>query len=355
MNTYPSEEVTLKDIILLLRDYFRFFLRNWYVFLVAGLTIGGWFAWDAHTTEGTYKARLRFSLNEESGGGLGSVLGEFGFGGSSSGTNFVKLVELARSGEVLNDLLFDSMTVGQDTVLTANLLIDLYRYHQAWEESDMISGFVFTRSDPAVFDRRENRVMKSLQILMGGNPEMGINGLCEVEFDEESSIVKMKVSTVSESLSLSLARQWYLALSDLYVRQAIAPQQHTLTIVETKVDSIRGVLRGLQVRYARLQDRRAGIVLKESLIEMELIQRELGLNQMIYGEAVKNQEQARFLLANQTPAFGIIESPVEPINLNKPGLLINLVKGGIVGGILAGIVLFGVKLYLDTINEKETI
>jgi translation initiation factor 2 gamma subunit (eIF-2gamma) len=67
---------------------------------------------------------------------------------------------------------------------------------------------------------------------------------------------------------------------------------------------------------------------------------------------VKNQEQASFLLANQTPAFGIIESPVEPISINKPGLLISLVKGGIIGGILAGIILFGIKLYLDAMNEK---
>ncbi len=81
---------------------------------------------------------------------------------------------------------------------------------------------------------------------------------------------------------------------------------------------MREVLNVLQTRYARLQDRRTGVVLQKSLTEMERVQRELGLNQIIYGEAVKNQEQASFLLANQTPAFGIIESPVEPISINKP-------------------------------------
>jgi hypothetical protein len=354
MNTYPSEEVTLKDILLLVRDYFRFFLRKWYVFFIAGLIAGGWFAWDAHNTEGTYYAELRFSLNEDGGGGggLGSVLGQFGLGGGEAGPNFFKLMELARSGAVMNELLFDSMAVGEDTVIVANHLIGLYGYHEAWEKSEQMSGFVFNGADPTTFDRRENRAMKSLQTRLRGGVEAGIDGLCEIEFDEQSGIIKMETSTTSESLSLHLAEQWYVALSTLYVRQSIAPQQSTLVIIETKVDSIRGVLNVLQTRYARLQDRRTGVVLQKSLTEMERVQRELGLNQIIYGEAVKNQEQASFLLANQTPAFGIIESPVEPISINKPGLLISLVKGGIIGGILAGIILFGIKLYLDAMNEK---
>lgn len=355
MNTQLPEEVTLRDILLLIGDYSRYFLRRWYVFLLFGLLGGGWFAWQAYHTEGLYGANLRFSLNEDSSGGgagLGSVLGQFGLGGGSSGPNYLKMVEIARSPSVFNELLFDSIAVGADTILLANYLIDLYGFHEGWAESDQMAGFLFTRNDPVAFDRRENRAMKSLQSKLRGNSGMGIEGLCEIEFDGEAGIIKMTVNTLSENLTLHLARRWYEALSKLYVLQSIAPQKRTLTVIKTKVDSIRGVLDVLQGRYARLEDRRSGVVLRSNLTEIDRIQRELGLNQIIYGESVKNQEQARFLLANQTPAFAIIEAPVEPISINEPSLITSTAKGGIIGGILAGIILFGLKLYRDTINEE---
>lgn len=355
MNNYPPEEITLRDILLLIGDYFRYFLRKWYFFLAFGLLVGGWFAWEAYSTVGTYSANLRFSLNEDTGNGgagIGSVLGRFGLGGGGTGPNYHKLMAIARSPTVFNELLFDSIIVSTDTVLVANHLINLYDYHEAWMESDDMAGFLFTQVTPFSFSRQENRAMKSLQGLLRGNVSANIDGLCEIDFDGESGIVKMKVSTVSENLTLVLAQKWYIALSNLYVSQSIAPQKKTLVVIESKVDSIRAVLNLLQGRYARLQDRRAGVRLQNNLTELERVQREIGLNQIIYGEAVKNQEQARFLLANQTPAFAIIEAPVEPIRLNTPSLVISTAKGGIVGGILSGIILFCFKLYRDTINEE---
>jgi hypothetical protein len=355
VSNHQPEEITLRDILLLIRDYLRYFLRKWYLFLVAGLLGAGWFGYDAHTTEGTYSAGVKFALNEESGGpagGLGSVLGQFGLGGQGGVTNFLKLVELARSAKIMNELLFDSIGVNTDTLLVANRIIALYKYHDAWEESEEMIGFVFDQAETSKFTRNENRAMKSLQARLRGNTAAGVEGLCSIEFDGESGIVRMNVSTTDEELSLHITAQWYSSLSKLYINQSVANQRHTLTNIEVKVDSIRGVLNSLQGRYARLQDRRTGIVLRKNLTEIDRVQRELGLNQILYGEAVKNQEQARFLLANQTPVFSIVESTVSPVSINQPSLLTSIIKGGIVAGILAGIVLFGIKLYLDTMNEK---
>ena len=352
-----TEEISLRDIFLFVGDYLHHLLKRWYIIAIAVAVCAGISAYRAINEVATYNAGLSFSLNEEASGGglgLGSVLGQFGIGRSGGGTNFLKLVEIARSSSVLDPILLDSIALRQDTLMAANVLIELYNYHEHWIEQDSLRGFYFTHNDIDRFGRTENRVMKQLRYLLQGNPATGAEGLCTIEFNGESGVISMRVSSRSELLSLYIIYKWYQTLSMRYITQATEPQQLTLNLIQAKVDSIRGVLNTLQGRFARLQDRKSNIVLQYNLTEDSYVQRELGLNQIIYGEAVKNMEQARFLLANQTPAFAAIELPREPLPKSEPSLIIAIIKGGLIGGILSSIVLAAVKIYKDTMQYGST-
>ena len=71
----------------------------------------------------------------------------------------------------------------------------------------------------------------------------------------------------------------------------------------------------------------------------------------MYGEAVKNKETAKYLLDNETPYFNILDVPVEPISIRKGNILIQGIKGFIIGLVLALGIVVGRKWLLDELGD----
>ena len=67
----------------------------------------------------------------------------------------------------------------------------------------------------------------------------------------------------------------------------------------------------------------------------------------MYAEATKNREIADFSLASGTPDINIIDEPLPPLEPNAMSLLIELIKGGLLGGLLASGFFIARKIVVD--------
>ena len=262
----------------------------------------------AYFQERTFNAELTFMVNsEDSGGSMGgvtSLLGQFGLGGGGGGEyNLDKIVALGKSRRIIQRVLLDSALIGEKDDLIANHLIQRYDFHEEWKDADNaeLHGFLFTTGDPAAFDRTANGVVKSLYSFMIGNPSKGEEGLMRLDYEEETGILRLRVQSLKESLSIIICEKLYEALSEFYILQSTEKQRFTYNKLQAKVDSLRNELNATEYRLARFQDQSMNVFRRQELLEQSRLARESQILTIMYGEAIKNLETANFLLKDATP------------------------------------------------------
>lgn len=349
-NQYPpSDELTLKELILAVQDYFRYFLRKWYWFLVGAILMGGVLYWNAYSEPVTYAASLTFMLNEskDSPSGAGAILGGLGLGGSSSGGGVApKLLELSKSRKVLTRVLFDSATVDGKTQLIADHLLEVYDYDERWEDNEVMFGFRFNEKKPLPDDQRGNRVLKSL-IGMLTSPE---SGLLNIEYNEMAGIFDARVNSIHPDLSIHIVNGVYEELLKYFIDASTASKQQTVLQLRTRADSVQRELVVVEAQLARFQDRSSNITLRQSSVRGRELEREVYILSTMYGEIVKNRETAAFLLASEKPTFNLIDSPLEPLQAERAKTMSALITGLVLGGVLVGIAAFFTKLIKDAMR-----
>lgn len=71
------------------------------------------------------------------------------------------------------------------------------------------------------------------------------------------------------------------------------------------------------------------------LVQRKILETEIQKLTLMYGEATKNYEIADFSLEAGTPEISIIDEPLPPLEPIAESLLISLIKGGLLGGLIA--------------------
>ena len=71
----------------------------------------------------------------------------------------------------------------------------------------------------------------------------------------------------------------------------------------------------------------------------------------MYAEVTKNRELADFTLSAGTPDISIIDEPIPPLEPMGASLLIELIKGALLGGLLSLSFVLGRKIVLDAMRN----
>lgn len=347
-NQAHSDEVTLRELILAVQRYSRYFFAKWYWVLLGAALGGGLFLYLAYSAKTNYSAPITFVLNNEKDVkvGTGSILGSLGLGGESV-NNGAKLVEMARSRQLLENVLFDSVIVEGNKELIANHLIEQYSFHEHWKDSEHLNNYLFKKGLPDKKDKIGNSAYKQLYNLLAG-----IDGLCTSEVDEFTGIFTINTTSIKPELSIAITEGLYRELTKYYVRSTISGREHTYNNLKIRADSVKNELSIAEGRLARFQDQTRRVLNLNTVKEQELSREVLILNTM-YVEIVKNKETTAFLLANDKPAFSVIDSPLEPLRVSGVSVIRNLILGVLLGGFVVLIGLFFQKLYSEIMASEH--
>ena len=125
-----EDEISLKELILKIKDWYRFLISKWIVLVAAGIIGGAIGVGYAFMQKPTYTASLSFALEDEKSGG-GGLSGAFGLasslgidlggsaGGAFSGAN---LIELMKSRNIVEKALLKSSLV----LFTSMVIIETF-------------------------------------------------------------------------------------------------------------------------------------------------------------------------------------------------------------------------------------
>lgn len=353
-----DDEITLKELILKVKEYWAILWQvKWWI-IGAGIVLASIFLIRAIWRPATYPATLSFLINDSEGnrmGGLASMLGQFGLGGSiqSGRYNLDRVVELARSERIISRSIFDTVRIDGKLDLLANHLIHIYNFHRGWKNDDdpKLRDFLFSSGQPEYFDATAVTAARQLVGLIIGDGESK-NSLLSINYGEESSIFRLTVKAEHPEVSIALASGIYKALSAYYVSRAIEPQQLTVKTLEQKLDSVKLDLDRAEVSLAAFENRNQFLISELDRYKRDGLQRKVSLLNIIYGEILKNLETARFTLQTNTPVFQSVDTPNLPIKPERLSKRKAVITGGFLGAFLAVTFFLGRKIYRDAMASE---
>ena len=339
MNDYSqkeieNDEISIKDLILLIKKYFFVLLRKWWLIGIFGILVGGYFYYSASKQPTTYSAELTYTSGEgNSLGGVGGLLG--GFLGRGRSNPLAKAQAMAKTQKIGKTALFTKVYIDD----TLDYLIN---HHGRIYEFEEFVPF----KDNLLSTKKERKVFKTILSIIN-------KAFFTQSIDEETGIASMSINTLSEDYSIELTKTYYESLVDFYKKTEVGQQQKTLNALQNRADSIYGVIQSTAYGIARIKDQDKGIFWAVDRVPETQATTELTFLTSAYQEVVKNLETLKFTVASNTPSISAIDYPTTPLKPQKESKLIKALIGAFIGCFLASLFILGRQIIADIMADDD--
>jgi len=328
-----DDEITLKDIILKIQEWFSIVWPHKNRIIALSLAIGLVAAlYTKFLTKPTYTASYQLFFQEESGGLSGAMrlASSFGLGvggGSASSSATVQEYLTSRSN------IAHAMTAE----LENGRLIDRY-YAEAIKENEE-----FAQSFQLNFGINQRYTDSVLTKVATGLKEGVINS----RFDEESGVLSFSVFSENEAFTYDLVELLVTNTEEQFKNWKREKGLDAVRAFQRKVDSLELAIDATLRRLGEYSDQNNSLVssvdkMKETriIIDMEALK-------VAYGEYIKGLEMSKADLMNLEPPFKYFDAPTYPLNKEKG----SAAKAGIFGSVITGFLL--VLFFVGKVEAKN--
>lgn len=329
-------QVSLKDLIEDIKEWYAYLLSQWKIIVVAGF-IGAIIGITySLSKKPIYTASLSFVLEDEkSGGGLGGALGlasSFGFDlGSSGGSIFSgsNLTELFKSRKMVEQTLLTPVVVNDKTISLAEMYIQNEGWRDKWDDKPQFKNIQFLSNTNRKYF---TRVHDSIFGVIFAN--LSKNSLSVAQKDKKIAIINMDVSTTNELFSKYFCEALAGQVGQFYVTTKTKKARANMAILQKQTDSIRGELNSAITGVAVANDNTFNLNPALNVRRAPSARRQVDVqaNTAILTELVKQTELAKVTLRKETPLIQVIDRPILPLPKERFGKA----KGILIGGFLAG-------------------
>jgi hypothetical protein len=346
---FDNDEISLKELILKIKEWYHFLLTQWKLIILMGL-IGGVIGFTyAYFQKPTYKATLTFALEEDKGGGMSGALGlasQFGFDiGSSGGGAFAgsNLIVLMKSRLLVEKTLLNPIEVEGKMISIAEYFIQINKMREAWYKNPTLKNIqFFPNSDREKFTLQQDSILKGIYSSLTAPGNLTI-----AQKDKKISITSIEVASLNEKFSKIFCENLAKETSEYYVEIKSKKARMNVEILQKQVDSIRGQFNTSINEVALASDGVFNLnpALKSKGTRPAKRQVDLQINTTMLTSLVSNLEMSKMALRKETPLIQIIDRPIFPLEKEKAGKLKSLVLGGFLTGFLTVLYLVFTTLY----------
>lgn len=360
-------EPTLKDLLLAIKAHFLEVRKSWLLIGILAILGAIYFFYDASNFKSKYNAKLTFMVNEGDGNSMGSIasiLGQFGMGGSSGEHNLDKMLSLLKSRYISEEVLLKKETINGTNDYLANHIINSLDSLDEWSSvswlmkplADMdavqkVKEFRFTKDTFEIDNRLQNNVLKKVYGILVGSPQSKKDPILTSKYDENTGIMDLTAATYDESLSISLADNFFKGLSTFYVEKTTEKQRITFEVIKAKKDSLDQALKSAQYQLASFKDKNQKLFSSKSKLQEQRLMTSIAINAEAFKEVYKNFQIADFSLQNNTPIIQTIDEPISPIKPTRKSKIMSLIIGGIMGTFFAILFVVMRKLVRDALKD----
>ncbi len=343
--TIRTEEVSIKEMILLFQSYFKECLKNWWLIGIFGILFGGLFLYRSLKAPTKYISELSYTTSDGSGlsGLAGGLLGRFV--GKGTVNPVYKMQAMLTSRQIMKKVLLKKVTIDGKNDWLLNHHARIYEFDKNNDKKEDKDKFRFI-TNPSLESRDDKNTLKRVLFQIQKQ-------LMEQSLNEESGIAGFNITSLSEEYSYELSIALFHELREFYVESEIGEQRKTLASLEHRADSVYDVINSKARNVARLQDGDKGRFFAVDRLPEVKSQTELEFLKIIYGEAVKNLETVKFTVSTSSPTVKIVDLPLYPLEKTESSLIKSLIIGGFIGGFLSVLFVIGRKVLRDILNDGE--
>lgn len=346
--TVKNDEISLKELVLKLKEWYFYFLSKWKIIVLAGI-IGAVFGIGySLIKKPVYTAKLSFALEDEkAGGGLGGALGlastlGLDLGGSGGGIfSGSNLTELFKSRYMVEKTLLSPVNENGKVISLAEMYIKNNKWRKKWDSDSKLKDVHFL---PNTKRQSFTRVQDSILGVIFENLSKG--GLTVDQKDKKASIITVEVSSTNELFSKYFCEGLAKQVGEFYVDTKSKKARLNMDILQRQTDSIRNELNGAITGVAVANDNTFNLNPALNVRRAPSARRQVDVqaNTAILTELVKQTELAKVTLRRETPLIQVIDKPILPLSKVRFGKAKGIIVGGFLGGFLILIYLLIKKL-----------
>ncbi|MBC7888544.1 MAG: lipopolysaccharide biosynthesis protein [Ferruginibacter sp.] len=354
-NQIPNDEVTAKEVITKIKEWYTYLLSKWMVILLFGITGGLLGLTYSFMQKFVYTASLSFALeDQEQGGAMSSgalgLASQFGFdigetrGGIFAGAN---LIELFKSRSMVEQTLLSPVTIGGKTISFAEMYIQNLKWRDKWAKNAKFKNIQFLpNANRQQFSRAQDSI---LGVMYQG---LSIGSLKVDQKDKKVDIITIDMKSPDENFAKYFTEALAKVVSDFYIMTKTKKARINMEILEKQTDSIRGELNAAITGVAVANDNTFSLnpALNVRRAPSSRRQVDVQANTAILTELVKQTELAKVVLRKETPLIQVIDLPIFPLKKERFGKL----KGLVFGGFLAGIIILFILIIKRVIKQIDS-
>ncbi|MEA4976687.1 MAG: hypothetical protein VB046_13215 [Paludibacter sp.] len=333
-----AKEISLKKILLQVKEYKEFLLTKWKIILVFGF--GGAFIGLglSFVIKPTYNANLSFVLVERSsGGGLASLASTFGLGnmigfGSNNAFSGDNLLEIIKSRYAVEKTLLTPIDFNGKNVTMIDAYIQFNNLHKKWKNSKKIE--LRSLNYPVNVKREAFTRVQDSVLLDIYKKFIESNDLKVVRKDKKIGVVNVDFKSKNELFSKLFVENLIDQTYQFYKDTRTVQSRVNIEMMEHTADSIRNLYENALYGSASVSQVNINPALQTAVVPRIKQENDAQLYGAVYAEVLKNLETLKLDLARETPIMQIVDTPRFPLKRNRIGIIKGVVFGGGIGGIL---------------------
>lgn len=319
------EEVSLKELLINIREWWRFILSKWLLVFIIGI-IGGVLGFIyASLKKPVYTATTTFVL--EDGGSNGAGIGNLGglasivgidVGGASGGIfQGDNILELYRSRTMIENTLLTNVEFNGKKQLLVDRYVDFKGFREEWSKIPDLKNIQFTKIEDGA--NKATRLQDSILGIIVN--DINKTSLSVTKPDRKLSLIKVEMKSKDEAFAKAFDEQIVKNVNDFYVQTKTKKSLENISILQKKADSVRAGMSGAIYNAAEIADATPNLNPTRQTQRIAPIQRSQFMaetNKAILTELVKNLEMSKMNLLREAPLIQIVDQPVFPLVREVP-------------------------------------
>ena len=329
-----DDEITLKDIILKIQEWWSIVWPQKNIIIAASLAIGLMAAlYTKFHTKPIYTASYQLFFQEESGGLSGAMrlASSFGLGGLGGGS--------ASSASIVQEYLTSRSNIAY--AMTAELengsLINRYYAKSIRENKDFAQVF---QSNFGSNQRYTDSTITALFNAINGNYVVS-------NLNKETATLELLVKAEDESFAFDLVNQLVLGTEEQFKDWKKEKSWNTVQAFQKKVDSLEASIDQSLFQLGQYEDQNNSLVSSVDKMKRMRLNIDFERIKVSYGEYLKGLEMSKTELLNLEPPFKYFDAPTYPLNKEKE----SAAKAGIFGSVITGLLL--VLFFIGRVEAKN--
>lgn len=342
MEKKKEEYYSLKDLLGIIRSYFYYLGKKWYLLLLAiaiGAGIGvGYYYFQ----KPKYEAISTFILEEKSiGGGLSGLASQFGFdlgsltGGNSNLFSGDNILEILKSKNIIRKVLLSKIDSSKNKTLADEYLL-FSGYRDKWENKPLLNHVSF-----------ENvQEMSSIQdsVLNIIYNKLLRKSISAERVNKKGTSIEVRVVSKNREFARLLSIRMVQEAKNLYLDIKTSTAQANINRLQKKADSLLAILNGKSYVAASSQLLDVNPGMRAAAVPAEIASRDKTVVATLYGEVAKNLEASKMIFAQQAPVIQDIDYPTISLPDNKVEMQVSVLVFSAIGFLMTSALLILMKV-----------